>query len=86
VDVTALQAEWGATIRALRKERGISPMALAAALGVHIATLYKIEAGQHQVSDEARIVFAHEFGVRVEDVFVYPAPATLIGSAPARAS
>jgi transcriptional regulator with XRE-family HTH domain len=71
-EVAALRAAWGARIRDLRQHRDIKPMALAAACNIHIGTLYRIEAGGHQIGDETRLALARALGIRVEDLFAYP--------------
>ncbi|WP_027343973.1 helix-turn-helix transcriptional regulator [Hamadaea tsunoensis] len=62
------------TIRALRFEHGEMTQAeLAERIGVTRQTLIAIEQGKYSPSLEMAFKIAHIFGVRVDDVFSYPA-------------
>lgn len=62
------------TIRVLRFEHGEMTQAeLADRIGVTRQTLIAIEQGKYSPSLEMAFKIAHVFGVRVDDVFHYPA-------------
>lgn len=74
-----LHTEWGARLRACRKEAGLSQMALAVAAGVdkgYYARIERGEVGQRGVGDDLKIRIAAALSKRVEDIWAYPDPAT----------
>lgn len=71
-NINDLDASWGARIRELRDERGLSATRLARMADVDHTHLRKVEHGDARFGDDARIRLARALGVRVEEIFVYP--------------
>ncbi len=60
------------TIRDLREERGLSPVELAADLGVSLATIYNWETGKSEPRASMLREIAGALGVRMDDI-TFPA-------------
>lgn len=67
-----LYRRWGETLRALRKERGLTLRRLGELAGVDHRNLCKFELGRSGIGDRGRMRIARVLGVRVEDIFAYP--------------
>ncbi len=61
------------TIRELREERGLSPVELAADLGVSLATIYNWETGKSEPRASMLREIADVLEVRMDNI-VFPAP------------
>ncbi len=61
------------TIRELREERGMSPVELAADLGVSLATIYNWETGKSEPRASMLREIAEVLEVRMDDI-VFPTP------------
>jgi transcriptional regulator with XRE-family HTH domain len=72
-EVRAIHVEWGAKIRAHRLALKLSPTQLAGRVGISVTQLYRIEGGECAPTDDNRIALARELGLRVEELFAYPA-------------
>ncbi len=60
------------TIKQLREERGLSPVELAAALGVSLATVYNWEAGKFEPRASQLRALANLFGVSMDAIDFAP--------------
>lgn len=70
-----LRARWGERLRAARRAKGVSLRAITDATGLHKSHYCRVEAGDASASDTSRMRIAAALGVRVEDIWAYPAPA-----------
>lgn len=66
-----LYITWGQRIRSERVAQGLTQAALAEAVGVHFATISRVESGQLGPSDALRCSIAKALNSRVEDLFSY---------------
>lgn len=57
------------TIRDLREERGLSPVEMAADLGVSLATIYNWETGKSEPRASMLRDIAELLGVRMEEIY-----------------
>ena len=60
-------------IRELRAARGITQAELASAVGVTRQTIIAIEQGRYSPSLEMAFLIARALGIRLDEVFAYPA-------------
>lgn len=58
------------TIRELRTAKGITPVEIAAHMGVALATVYNWESGKHEPRASQLRTLAELFGVRMEDIAI----------------
>lgn len=58
------------TVRELREAKGITPVEIAAHMGVALATVYNWEAGKHEPRASQLRTLAELFGVRMEEVAI----------------
>lgn len=63
-------------IRALREDAGLTQVGLASQIGVTRQTLIAIEQGRYSPTLELAFQIARVLGVRLDDVFHYPADST----------
>lgn len=71
VDETKLRKirkEFGARVRALRKERGFSQEALAYECGIHRTYMGDVERGERNIALENIYKIAHALGVNMSDL------------------
>lgn len=73
----------GPWLRALRRERGTTLAKLAAATGISLSTLSRLESGQRKPTLELLLPLAREYRVPLDELVGAPPPATP-GSTPAR--
>jgi transcriptional regulator with XRE-family HTH domain len=58
------------TVRELRTAKGITPVEIAAHMGVALATVYNWEAGKHEPRASQFRMLADLFGVRMEEIAI----------------
>ena len=67
-----LQAQFGARIRALRRERGMTQEDLAEAIGMSDRTVRNIERGSHPTTLATIGRLAEALGLPVKELFEFP--------------
>ena len=70
-----LYAEWGRRLKALREEKNWTQAQVASRAEITQQALSLLERGANSAGDEVRLRLAAVFGVKVEDLFPYPARA-----------
>lgn len=58
------------TVRELREAKGITPVQIAAHMGVALATVYNWEADKHEPRASQLRELAHLFGVSMEEIAI----------------
>lgn len=62
---------WGAGVRTLREEQGLTQTQLAELSGVGQPTISRVERGSRQISDGVRVRLATALGVDAHGLFPY---------------
>lgn len=66
-----MHTEWGKRIRRARREKDVTAVAFARAVGISRTHLHRLEAGQQAPSDGVRVRIAEALDVKPEELFSY---------------